>query len=145
MLKGRCADVPQEIWPILRSFKPYKGGNDTLIALNDACNRNKHALIVSLIPDFPVLEHKMYGVGMESLIIAPKHPVWDRTKNEMELFTVAPGVQIAAEFKLAFLVAFAEIAGVERRQVFTVLGIFATEVERILRTIEAESRRLGLL
>jgi hypothetical protein len=145
MLKGRCADVPQEIWPLLRSFKPYKGGNDTLIALNDACNRNKHALIVSLVPDFPVIEHRSFGTEMEGIFTAPKHPVWDRAKNEMELFTVGPEVQLIAEFKLTFLVVFAEIAGFERQQIFSVLGIFAAEVERILRTIEVHARILGLV
>jgi hypothetical protein len=32
-LKGRCKDVPQEIYSLLREFEPYEGGNEVLFAL----------------------------------------------------------------------------------------------------------------
>ena len=35
--------LPPEILTVFRSFNPYKGGNDTLWALNELCNIKKHA------------------------------------------------------------------------------------------------------
>jgi hypothetical protein len=33
----------------LRRFKPYKGGNDLLWALNGICNVNKHRMLVPVV------------------------------------------------------------------------------------------------
>jgi len=142
-LKGRSADVPQQIWPLFRSFQPYKGGNDLLVALKEACNRNKHALIVSVIVIADVVSTKIHGTG--GFLGVPTQHVWDRAKNEMELFTEGPGAERDARFDLRFLITFAEIPGADTEQASTVLYTFAVEVERILCAIEAESRRLGFI
>ncbi len=46
--KDRCKFIPHDILTLFRSFKPYKGGNDLLWALNRICNTKKHKLIVPI-------------------------------------------------------------------------------------------------
>jgi hypothetical protein len=45
-IHGLKNDVPPEILAIFESFKPYKGGNDTLWALNEIANIKKHAILI---------------------------------------------------------------------------------------------------
>lgn len=141
-LKGRCADVPKDIWPLLRSFKPYEGGNRSLVALNRACNRNKHALLLSLAVLACPVQESLAGKG--GPVSVPVFHVWDRSKNEMELFTIGPGAQYKAQFDFRFLVVLSEIGIAEDEQAFTVLNALAGEVQRVLGAIEAEARRLGI-
>lgn len=144
-LKGRT-NIPREILPLLRGLKPYKGGNDILAALNLACNRNKHALILSLAAVPITLHGKVRGTGGPISITLEKFKgpwVWDSGKNEMEFFITRHDAQFDAEFDFRFLVTLAEI--VPDEQAFTALYAIAGEVERILVAIEAESRRIGIV
>jgi hypothetical protein len=47
--RGRCKDLRDGIFALLRRFKPYKGGNDLLWALNGICNVNKHRMLVPVV------------------------------------------------------------------------------------------------
>ena len=38
--------MPPEILALFRAFKPYKGGNDALWALNKLCNAKKHCALI---------------------------------------------------------------------------------------------------
>jgi hypothetical protein len=136
--KGRCAHVPKEIWPLLRSFKPYNGGNHLLVALNRACNRNKHALLLSFVTITQVTGASMRSTG--GFLSIPLHHVWDRTKNEMELFTEGPGAQREGHIDFRFLVTLREICEEEQASIF--LGTVASEVKRVLGLIVAEAQRL---
>lgn len=138
-LKG-SRDIPTALWPLFRSLRPYKGGNRLLLALNRACNRNKHALLVSCIGLPEILAASMSGA---SLIGFPAAHVWNREKNEMVLFTEGPGAHRQGGFDLHFLVALTGIA--EDEQAYTALESYAAEVERILCLLETECRRLGLM
>lgn len=133
-------DIPKELWPLLRSFQPYKGGNQLLVSLNRACNRNKHALLVSLIGIPQIVTANMSGKGF---IRFPSEHVWDREKNEMLLFTEGPGAQREGDFNIRFLIALTDI--IEFEQAHNVLHWFGAEVERVLRAIEAEAQRLGII
>src|SRR4051812_38190248 len=44
-----CEHVPPEIVTLFRSFKPYKGGDDTLWALNKLCNTQKHCMLAPTV------------------------------------------------------------------------------------------------
>jgi hypothetical protein len=139
-LNGRCADVPKEIYPLLRGFKPYKGGNNLLVALNQTCNRNKHAL---LIP-FPFIAKVTNGHLSGTGFIVPPHHIWNGAKNEIILFTENIGSQRDGYFDTEFLITFPEIETIDNREpAVAVLNKFVNEVERILLALESESRRLG--
>jgi hypothetical protein len=133
-------DIPKSFWPLLRHFRPYKEGNQTLISLNLACNRNKHALLVSFIGKAQITDVNVSGDGFISI---PTSHSWDRIKNEMLLFSEGTETRRQGHLDFRFLIALTEIA--EDEQAFTVLNIFADEVERILDAIQQEAYRLGLV
>lgn len=141
-IKGWCKDVPQEIYPLLRAFKPYGGGNKVLFTLNQIANRNKHALLIPVGAVSLDAGLNVRGTGFFSM---PQPHVWDHAKNEMELITLGPGAQFKAHFRFAHTVAFAGIEVLEREPAVAVLYTIRSEVESVLAAIEAESRRLGFI
>jgi len=45
-IRGLKNDIPSEIIAVFTSFKPYKGGNNILWALNEIANIKKHAILI---------------------------------------------------------------------------------------------------
>jgi hypothetical protein len=141
-LKGRCKDVPSDLYPVFRACKPYKGGNAALWALNAIRGTNDHAFIVPAVGLGSVAAMRVEGYGFWS---APAHPIWDSAKNEMELMTLGPQAKLKSNFDLAFQVTFGEVEEFAGRNVGEVLQLFAELVTTIVDRIEAESKRLGIV
>jgi len=149
---GRCADLPREIQSLFCGFQPYLGGDDLLFAVNEACNTDKHKLAVPL---FNVFIPSGIAVGGTRFFQMPLHHKWDSAKNEMELFTVGPPVRDASgsspqkdfEYNLQFKVFIAcdKIEGVVGQPILGVTHAMGCKVHGIIRAIEAESRRLGIV
>jgi hypothetical protein len=56
--RERGCDVPAEILPIFRRFKPYQGGNHSLWSLNAICNTNKHRFLVATdVGEIAAMDH----------------------------------------------------------------------------------------
>jgi|ERR1700722_3731437 len=141
-LKGRCKDVPTELFPFFRRCQPYKGGNTALWALNVIRGTNDHAFLVPTVGDGFVAEMIVEGEGFHS---APAHPIWDSTKNEMELMTIRSEAKLKGKFKLAFQITFGEAEEFSGRNIGEVLHLFIELVATIVDEIEAESKRLGIV
>jgi hypothetical protein len=139
-LKGRCADVPKDIFPLLRAFEPYKGGSEALWALNEIRVANNH---IPVIPIGTVTRSTGVNIRGTGFVEMPVTPIWDSTKNEMILFTLGPGATFQGQFDFAFYIAFGEIESVKGKPVIPILDDFVEIVETILGAIEAECRRLG--
>jgi hypothetical protein len=142
-LKGRCADVPEEMWPLLRGYRPYKGGEDLLLALNELCNANKHALVLPVGQSTFAAGVEMSGTGFMSTPYP--RPVWDYAKNEMELFTIhkTATAQFNSNFEFAIEIVFGEVGGAAKMPVLPNLKRFIEVVGIILGEIETEAIRLG--
>jgi hypothetical protein len=76
-IKGRSKDVPQEIHPLLRSFQPYKGGNEILWTLNLLCIADRHKMITPIGTGIVRPGTNIRGTGFFDM---PIPPVWDRSK-----------------------------------------------------------------
>jgi hypothetical protein len=88
-MKGRCKDVPEEIYPLFRAFKPYKGGDDVLWALNEVCVREKHTLLGM------ALGSHLGGVTLTGGVVRMHlAPPWDRLKNEIGIGTFVRGTDL---------------------------------------------------
>ena len=137
-IKGRCKDIPEEIYPLFRAYQPYKGGNDILWALNEVSITDKHKLLtVALRSNLG----NMSGVGVLSM---PLDPTWDRIKKEIEIATCVVGYTVKYHAEISLFVAFDEIAIVSGEPVLKVLDYFVDIVEDILSRVGAEARRLGI-
>jgi hypothetical protein len=141
-IKGRSKDVPQEIHPLLRSFEPYKGGNEILWGLNMMCNADKHKMLTPVATGIVRPGTSIKGRGFFSI---PAPPVWDRTKQEIVILTLGPGAQFDYKFNFVLYIAFDEIELVAGEPVRSILGQTMVEVERVVDAIDAESMRLGLI
>jgi len=115
--KGGCKDLPTEIADFFAAFKPYKGGNNTLWALNELCNAPKHKMIYPLS-----LGSGTVGLGGNfavagGLRLIPPARGWNSEKNEI-IFATFPdgGTQGNPNFNIAFTVAFDEVDEVIRGQ-----------------------------
>jgi hypothetical protein len=141
--RGTCKDLPNEIVDLIRSFKPYKGGNDLLWALNKLCNTNKHASIcpVAVLSGGVHFNQGHFTGGGPSI----SAHFWNRTKNEMELFRVRPGTTYNVNFQFSAFVAFRDVEFVDGAPVLAVLNEFVRIVEGVVMALEAETRRLGLV
>jgi hypothetical protein len=156
---GRSKDIPCEIFDHMISFKPYRGGNDLLWALNKMCNSNKHEVITPLIVgntgvsfgqgvsevELPI---GVTGSGITSIWgsgrfgrFAPVNCIDD----EIEVFTVTSGQGSKYDLTLTFFVGVTKVDVVSGQAIDTLLNDFAGVVEGVVLGIEAEARRIGLV
>jgi hypothetical protein len=143
-LKGRCKDIPRELWPLLRSYQPYKGGSDRLFALNEVCNTDKHAITIPIGSVNFAAGVSVEGTGYWSMPYP--RPVWDGDKNEMELFTLHRGAtaKFKGNFDFTIHIVFGKVGMLSGKPAIRNLDAFVDMVEIILREIEAECRRLKI-
>ena len=139
-LAGGCKDLPVEIRALFAAFKPYKGGNNALWAMNELCNIPKHQMLNPLAMGGGV------GVGGQASVRTPIQlgVRWDREKNEITLARIADprGIRGHLYFKGTFSVAFDDVDEVIRGQnPVGVLRAMTGEVERVL--MASEGRAAG--
>lgn len=137
---GRSKDVPKEIQSLFVGFQPYLGGNDLLWSLNEMSNADKHKMVIPIGAGVTRRGAEVRGTGYFSM---PNPHVWDREKNEMEILTLGPGAEYKCHFEMHVSVAINGIEFVDGKSVLFVLQDIGVIVERIINTIEFESRRLG--
>lgn len=141
VIQGRCKDLPDEIRSVFRTYKPYRGGNDFLWALNYIGVHSKHTM---LAPLGSVYESGDMSVVGKTFVEIPVNPVWDRAKNEVIFARFSTGVEIHYHFGFTFLVAFDQTPVVGGEPVLGILDYFTGLVEHILSSLEAECQRLGI-
>ena len=146
-LKGGCKDLPPEVRDLFKSFKPYKGGNNALWALNELVNMPKHMTLFPIgfgggattwrIPERTVL----YGGVFE---LHP--PKWDRLNNELVFARIDSKTEFNANFDVTFTVAFDEVDEVLRgHDPVAVIRTMAREVEQVLNLSETMCKAIGLI
>ena len=130
---------------MLRTYKPYKGGENLLFALNEVCTANKHKLIIPIGSVTIAAGVSAEGTGFMSMPYP--RPVWDSAKNEMELFTLhrSATAKFKCNFQFGVYIAFGEVGITSGKSAIPILDEFVSMVETILREIEAESKRLGII
>lgn len=129
----------------LLAFKPYKGGNNALWALNELCNAPKHKMIYPIgIGGVGLGLGGNFVVGAGGILILN---TWDSDKNEIIYASFPDGaIQGNPNFHLAFSVALDEVDEIIRGQhPVKVLRSMTGEVERVLMATERECRRIGLI
>jgi hypothetical protein len=142
--KGGCNDLPPEIRALFEGFNPYKGGNDSLWALNELANGPKHKLL------FPIAiggqTSFVRTLVFDGWSVQASVPTWDREKNEIEFLRTRATNKVQYNIDIAFTVALDNVSDVVRGQhPVAVLRTMAGVVESVLMATEAECRRIGLI
>lgn len=139
-----CRDFPEEIFNIFWSFKPYLGGDETLWALNETANCNKHRSVV------PV-GHGLAGEqmmtnfscdGMCHEIAFP--PCWDTSKNEAILCIVDSAANTNYNIQLGFDICFGDIQILSGQPVIPVLKYLRNIARSIILASAEEGIRIGI-
>ncbi len=133
-------DLPDEILSFFCSFKPYKGGNDAIWALNKLANAKHTSLVPVVVGGVPHIRHMTMTFGAY-----PLPPIYDSEKNEIPFARVPPGGELKYDFAFSFLVEFGNVDFLGRHAAVDILDTLAAEVQRILLGTEAECRRIGIL
>ena len=139
-MKDVRKSVPKEIANLVSGFKPYKGGDDLLWALNKMNNPNKHGIIRPVAFALLVAQFER-----DDGVPAPRIPAWDRTKNEMEFILSVPSAPVEPKFEIATWVAICDVEVVDGQPVDAVLNNLTSKVEGIVMALEAEAKRIGLV
>lgn len=150
--QGNCKHVPQEIISLFRAFKPYKGGNDSLWALNQICRANKHTVLTSIginsrwTGKFPFSRLEVLEGITEPFWMVYPPIMWDRSKQEVVLARGSPNnPHLQYEVSITTFVCFDDVEVVRGQEAVAVLDHLVGIVERILMATEAEARRIGLI
>ena len=139
----RLSGNPPAIRPFLAGFEPHETGNPLLWGLNRIRNPNTHRMLV------PVGAASA-GTGLNVHQMSVRGPArigysrWDPTKNEVEYLRVGPGSVGQYDVQVSFFVAFGDVGTLAGKDVFSTLDAIASEVERIVLAIKAETERLAL-
>jgi hypothetical protein len=146
-IKGRLeGKVPPEIISIIRAFKPYRGGNDLLWALNQASGK-KHGIIAPMV---------MRSLGWSADSIAVENSVnvtighntpLHFAKNEIELFRGSPETKFTLKkgLTVSFFIGIHGIEVIDSQPAGIILQRFASVVEGIVMAIESEAIRIGVV
>lgn len=141
--KGGCKDLPPEITALFVAFKPYKGGNNALFALNELCNTPKHMRMV------PVIARK-FGMGIR-FTRSGSGPAqfcseWDAERHELVFLRTGGQSDIGYDANISIDITLDDVDEVIRTQhPVAVLDAMGSEVQSVLMAAEAECRRLGLI
>jgi hypothetical protein len=135
-------DVPLEIRAIFEGFKPYKGGNDALWALNYLAGIQKHALLVPVWFGGTTVRIQVGGIVPPFAITRMD----TASKNEIVIFrsTEFPKPHPNIEITYNIIIDHPEKI-IQGQPPVPLLNAIRSEVERVLVTTEAECRRLGFI
>jgi hypothetical protein len=150
-LNNQLKGFPPEILSLLRSFKTYETGNPLIWALNRIRRQTTHRLIVPV--GFVHRRGTLVFRNLQKSHITPGlragrelKPTWDIEKNEMIYMVASPEDHFDYNIVCFFDTVFGStVDGVAGRQVLTFLNSGASEVDRIVTSIETEARRIGLV
>jgi len=138
----RLRDIPREMRPLLTSFEPHEAGNKMLCALNRIRNTKTHRLLVPLGTQAGFQGLKAPGTHFLHNPIQMGYSRWDPAKQEVEYMRLGRGSVFHHDVRVAFTVTFGNVEGLAGEPVIPMLNALASEVERIVLAIEAETARV---
>lgn len=143
MIARGLKKFPPDIVSLLRTFQPYKGGdNDLLWALHRISATNRHLMLAPIVLGLGRIKGTIKSTGQ----MIPPPQRWDGSKNEIVLFAIATNGRTPLTYhdiNIPIEIVFdaVEIVGGERA--LAILNDMAGEVEDILEAIEGAARMLG--
>lgn len=110
-IRGRSNDLPNEILSLLRTFKPYKGGNEILVSLNSVANANKHGMLRPMARSAGTVSMHIGRVRGGHFGIPGNAFRWDGDKNEIIVARYGGDAEVDYQFQIQVFIAFNESMG----------------------------------
>jgi hypothetical protein len=138
----KCCGVAPGVISIVRDFKPHKGGNNDLWALNKLRNVKEHRLLVA-----PALAGGMRFLfkisGKKVFVLDTGRAIgacWDNLNKTLTFQTLPTFEHI--EKQLVFFLTFGDVEGIAGEHLIPKLQAFAAAVENCIDRIEEGTGRL---
>jgi hypothetical protein len=132
----RSAELPPEIVSLFRSYKPYKGGNDTLWALNTICNTNKHRFLTTT-------NYLGNGATSHWAQIESLEPIWDSEKGHLIFEHLDGTAHRRTISNLPLYIVFKGIEKIDGKPAIPLLDEMCNFVGWIIGDTQRECARLG--
>jgi len=141
-VRGGCKDLPTEISTLFASFQSYKGGNDSLWALNELANTNKHKLLVPVAMAAEQMTVDWHKASSKPVFFDPE---WDRVKNEITFAKITAGEKFDYNLHITVFVAFDHAEIPKTLPAATLMSLMAEQVDAVIEATEFECKALHLL
>jgi hypothetical protein len=137
-----CADVPAGIVDVFLRFKPYKGGSDTLWALNKLRNSTHTQLVPIAVRGANIrIHHSPRSTGDLTAL----DPVFDSTKFELPFARSAVDAHHAFSATPTFNIGFEQTFAPNRRHAVSFLTAGVNEASEIVDAVELACCQLGFI
>jgi len=142
-IQNQIKKLSQKHIKMICDLEPYKGGNDLLWAINEACNTDKHDLLVPVTPfqkgisrgEAKVTKQGILGEeGSGVELFNPKD--WSKAEEGVLLARVPPKIKLEMSFDLSVDMVFGKIELLEGNPIFTNLEKMRNLAEHILLIFE---------
>jgi hypothetical protein len=144
LVAGRkvCEDVPDAIVALFIRFKPYKGGNGELWALNQLRNSTHTQLVPIAVRGANItIRHSTRSIGE----LTGLDPVYDSAKNELPFARASIDDHHAFGASPSFNIGFEQSVAPDRRHAVAFLTAAVNTVENIVHETETACMRLGFI
>jgi len=142
--RKRYSDVPQDIIDLMWTFQPYEGGNPLLLPLNLVRNDSTHKYLVPILHKLGSTSLTLSAVptGGFHLVSMGGPEEWNEDRRELVLARLGtpPTAELELSAKLDVVLGGSDTLRKESATSF--LDAAASEVERIIMAIEAETVRI---
>ena len=146
-LNNGSSDVSANIFNVMISFRPYRGGNDLLWSLNQIANANKHRLTCPALVKSGSLAVMGPGKVFGPARLGSREG-WDFAKNRLELYRVGKGgsVNVEVEPQIYVTLAVPSLSEVvtSKMRIEDVLKSLMGIVTDVLSSVETEGKASGL-
>lgn len=136
-VNGLKNDIPAKLLALFESFDAYKGGNDTLWAINYMANIQKHAVLIPIGFGRAVIWESQPG---SNTIL---HGAWMSEKYEIKY--TAPSANRGSNLNFTYAIVISdEEEVIDGQAPVALLDLMRIEVMRIMCEAETECSRIGL-
>jgi len=145
-IKDKCRTVHPALLPLIRSFKPYKGGDDLLYSLTRLAGANKHQVMLRV-------DMNLTHFIMNDLISQFTGPGscgfldWDHKRQEIEIARIQHGglIKCNPRGRFPLFISFGEESVDSSAPSSVFLGTILPKVEIVINAIEAETIKIKSL
>jgi hypothetical protein len=143
-IRVNCKGIHPDIVTLFREFKAYKGGDDSLYALNELRKVSEHRMIK------PVGQSIGNAIYYKNLTVRGGQvdtlaPVWNLETNEITIARASPGAKVTLNGTLRFFIALSDAGILTGSPAIETLQQLTIKVDGIVAATEAEARRISLI
>lgn len=135
--RNKVTKLHQDAVTVIDSFKPYKGGNDLLWALNKLGNTDKHQMLIPMaaanLGTAMNLSGRSLGI-VEHTFKVPK--TWQPVGPEATIFIYPAGMQLDGDLTVLTDISFRDIASITGQPIANVLEGCVALTEQIIQNLE---------